>query len=251
MPEWIERLAMSDYLLLAAFIALLWFLVDYGVFTPWWRWKEHGFIGYAVMLFTLSVFILMGIIIYGTVAGQRVDEPMRIVALSTVLLGIVGKTVILHYERRVGRLQRLSAKGELMNDTANTVLSPPDIWYKAQRVVRTVFAFLVVAVPLLNAVAAATVNYLEDQTDVVIPSWVFLFLNGVIAVTALLIGLFNAWMQTPGFNTMLTRIGLGSVPKSQLVPVAPAGGGKAVAAVIPDPKADPAPALPPAFRVGE
>jgi hypothetical protein len=227
MPEWIERLAMSDYLLLAAFIALLWFLVDYGVFTPWWRWKEHGFIGYAVMLFTLSVFILMGIIIYGTVAGQRVDEPMRIVALSTVLLGIVGKTVILHYERRVGRLQRLSAKGELMNDTANTVLSPPDIWYKA------------------------TVNYLEDQTDVVIPSWVFLFLNGVIAVTALLIGLFNAWMQTPGFNTMLTRIGLGSVPKSQLVPVAPAGGGKAVAAVIPDPKADPAPALPPAFRVGE
>lgn len=89
----------------------------------------------------------------------------------------------------------------------------PEVVYKAQRVARTVFAFLAVAVPLVNGLAAATIDYLRNQEHVEVYPWVWLVLNGTVAFTAVLIGLFNRWMQTPGFNLLLTKIGLGTVPK--------------------------------------
>lgn len=116
---------------------------------------------------------------------------------------------------------------------------PPTIWFKAQRVMRTIFAFLVVAVPFLNGMALVTVEYLNQQADLEVPGQVFLFLNGVIAVTAFLIGLVNAWMQTQGFNAFLTRFGLGSVPKQNLFEAHVVENGEVhvITEVIPDPKA--------------
>lgn len=92
----------------------------------------------------------------------------------------------------------------------------PEIWFKAQRALRTIVQFLIVTVPIANGVAAAAIGYLQAQTDVVVPAWVFLALNGVIAVTALIIGLVARIMAVPGVNDWLTNIGLGSVPKRAL-----------------------------------
>jgi hypothetical protein len=90
----------------------------------------------------------------------------------------------------------------------------PEIWFKTQRTLRTIVQALIILIPLANGVALGAAAYLQEQTHLVIPGWVFLVLNGVVAVTALVMGLVARLMAVPGVNDWLTKIGLGSVPKS-------------------------------------
>lgn len=90
----------------------------------------------------------------------------------------------------------------------------PEIWYRTQRALRTFVQALVVLVPLANAVGAAVIDYLNTQTDVTVPGWVFLALNAVVVGTAFVMGLVARIMAVPGVNDWLTKLGLGSVPKS-------------------------------------
>lgn len=92
----------------------------------------------------------------------------------------------------------------------------PEIWYKAQRVIRTIVQALVILVPVVNGVAAAVISYLSEQTHVTVDSIVFLWLNVIVAVTAVAMGVVARIMAVPGVNDLLTRVGLGSVPKSAL-----------------------------------
>ena len=92
----------------------------------------------------------------------------------------------------------------------------PEIWYPAKRVVRTIVQALIILIPLANGVALAAAGYLQEQTHLAVPGWVFLALNGVVAVTALVMGLVARVMAVPGVNDWLTRIGLGSVPASAI-----------------------------------
>lgn len=102
----------------------------------------------------------------------------------------------------------------------------PPIWYASKRVLRTIVQALVVLIPVVNGVGLAVVAYLREQTDVTIPGEVFVILNAVVAVTALLMGLAARIMAVAGVNDLLGRIGLGSVPKSRI----------AEGAALPDPK---------------
>jgi len=97
---------------------------------------------------------------------------------------------------------------------SNITPTVPDIWFKTQRVLRTIVQALVVLVPVVNGVAAAVVAYLTSQTDVAVHPVVFVWLNAIIAVTALVMGLVARIMAVPGVNAVLARVGLGSVPKS-------------------------------------
>jgi len=97
---------------------------------------------------------------------------------------------------------------------SNITPTVPDIWFKTQRVLRTIVQALVVLVPVVNGVAAAVVAYLGSQTDVTVHPVVFVWLNAIIAVTALVMGLVARIMAVPGVNAVLARVGLGSVPKS-------------------------------------
>ena len=97
---------------------------------------------------------------------------------------------------------------------SNITPTVPDIWFKTQRVLRTIVQALVVLVPAVNGVAAAVVAYLGSQTDVTVHPVVFVWLNAIIAVTALVMGLVARIMAVPGVNAVLARVGLGSVPKS-------------------------------------
>ncbi len=92
----------------------------------------------------------------------------------------------------------------------------PEIWFKAQRALRTFVQALIVLVPVVNGAALAVVGYLNEQTDLVIPASVFAVLNAVIVVTAMVMGLVARLMAVPGVNNLLTWIGLGSIPKSEL-----------------------------------
>lgn len=92
----------------------------------------------------------------------------------------------------------------------------PEIWFKGQRVLRTIVQALVVLVPIVNGVGLAVASYLSTQTDLVIPPVVFVWLNAIVAATAVLMGLIARIMAVPGVNDLLTRINLGSVPKVRL-----------------------------------
>ncbi len=108
-------------------------------------------------------------------------------------------------------------------------------WYPVQRALRSIIGALVVLVPLVNGVAAAAIAYLTSQTDVSIPPVVFVWLNAIVAGTALVIGLVSRIMAVPGVNAALTKVGLGTAPKSAVVLEADESGTYAL--VVPDPKA--------------
>lgn len=77
----------------------------------------------------------------------------------------------------------------------------------------TIVQALVVLVPVVNGVAAAVVAHLNEQSDITIHPTVFVWLNAIIAGTALIMGLIARIMAVPGVNDLLAKIGLGSVPK--------------------------------------
>lgn len=114
-------------------------------------------------------------------------------------------------------------------------------WYPVQRALRSIVGALVVLVPLANGLAAAAVAYLTSQTDVVIPPLVFVWLNAIIAGTALVIGLVSRLMAVPGVNAALQRVGLGTTPASAVVLERDEAGSYAL--VVPDPKVPVAPAI--------
>lgn len=70
--------------------------------------------------------------------------------------------------------------------------------------IRTVVQFAFGAVPVLNITAGIVVVLLREQTDLAVPGWVFLVLNGVLAVTALLIALVTRLMANPVVNAWIT-----------------------------------------------
>jgi len=97
---------------------------------------------------------------------------------------------------------------------SNNTTPVPSIWYPVQRVLRTIVQALVVLVPVVNGVGVAVVSYLQEQTDVTVDPVVFAWLNAVIAVSAVVMGLVARIMAVPGVNAVLARVGLGSVPKA-------------------------------------
>lgn len=96
------------------------------------------------------------------------------------------------------------------------------VWDKAKRVLRTIVQTLVVLIPIANTVAAVIAGYLAEQTDVTVPGWVFVALNGIVVATALLAGLVARVMAVPGVNTWLLKVGLGvpAVPVTSSAPSA-------------------------------
>lgn len=107
-PLWVAEMAPSDWTMVLFTLGLLWFVFDYGIFSPWWKAP----IGWVVMAYGVSVMLLMFLILYGLVAGQRVDEWARWPVSILLVLGIVGKIVILHVSRHEGRMERRKLRGE-------------------------------------------------------------------------------------------------------------------------------------------
>jgi hypothetical membrane protein len=70
--------------------------------------------------------------------------------------------------------------------------------------VRTVVQSIVPALVILNAIALGLVGYLNEQTDLVVPGIVFVWLNLVIAVTSFASGLVARVMATPGLESFLS-----------------------------------------------
>ena len=97
----------SDVLLVLCVLPAIWFVLSYGIASPWWRVRQHGWLGVVTFLHSLSVALLLSLIVYGIVFGQAVTEPFRVAIASLLLFALTLKVAILHYERREGRLERV------------------------------------------------------------------------------------------------------------------------------------------------
>lgn len=87
---------------------------------------------------------------------------------------------------------------EVPNDGIPTQVANP-----GRAVIRTALAVLiglVAALPTLNGVLAALQAYLAEQAEVVIPTWVWLAVNGTAALLLFVSGLITRVLAVPGVN---------------------------------------------------
>jgi len=211
----------GDWLLLYTLAPATLYWLVYGLGSPWYRSP----LGVVMFLFATSIVAILGLVAFAVLFGQA-PPPVRIPVYAGLALAMTAKLVILIVERRGADPARFTPHRK--DNTMSSDLTEggrhiaigtetvPEIWYKTQRVVRTIVEALIVLVPIVNGVALAIVGYLNEQTDVTVPAWVFLALNGAIAVTALLMGLAARVAAVPGVNAWLAKIGLGSVPKKAI-----------------------------------
>ena len=94
---------------------------------------------------------------------------------------------------------------------ASTDVQP--IWYRSQRVLRTIVQVVIGAAAVLAVVVVVAPQVLDAVADVV-PGPVLAWLTGAVATLAAVSAALTKIMAIPKINELLTLIGLGSVPKT-------------------------------------
>lgn len=112
---------------------------------------------------------------------------------------------------------------------SNALKKATEIWYKAQRVLRTIVQ---VGIPTFLGFALVLPQIIE-ALGLPADSEVRLWLVAVAAIVTAVAGALSRVMAIPAVNAWLTKIGLGSVPKSAVIDDGAAG-----VVVKTDPKAD-------------
>lgn len=243
LPEWIVDLQMSDYLMFAFIAGVLFFAIDYGGFTGWWR---HP-VGWILLGFPISMGLILALLVYGVVFGQRVDEWVRVPVMGFALVLIVGKIIALHISRNEGKIARrkeqpfmadldssaIPTEGNPMTIKTDdgTPVVVPRIWYQGQRVLRSILTTALTVLPLIPQVIAIIQGQWQAE-------WLTAVAVQAVAINAALTKI----IALPTVNTWLTSIGLGSVPKKSLEAQVVSDGKGAEVQVIttvkPDPKVE-------------
>ncbi|WP_425836919.1 hypothetical protein [Microbacterium sp. PA5] len=96
------------------------------------------------------------------------------------------------------------------NDATPT--APQEIWFKPQRVLRTIVQVLTAALSVWAAFVLIAPQVLAELAKILPGSWVA-WLAGVIASITVVAGVLTRIMAISSVNAWLTKIGLGSVPK--------------------------------------
>lgn len=237
----LSELTISDVLIFLAAPATLIFLLGYGLLTKWWR----DWLGIIIMAAATGFAGMTFLVVWAMIFGQRVDEGARIIVGLLAVFGAWGKLIIWAIERRNGRRSRLARQGrEATMKINNTVAVPnaiPDIWYKGKRVLRTAFTtILSFAVTFFGGVLTLNTfapQILEELGRVLPEGWIT-WLGAALASLVLFASVFTRIIAIPGVNQFLTKFGLGTAPKSALVPAAADHGVVTAFEVKPDPKVE-------------
>lgn len=225
----------SDYTLILCFGLATFLMFDFAVGRPrtWFRDR----LGWVIFSYAVGTVLFVGLIAYAIVFGQKVAEPVRFIVGAGFAVALLLKIIAIHIERRRGRIagERLPLT-ERNPVSANfdhmaAVKSATEIWYKAQRVLRTLIqtvipSFLGFAVVLPMIIEAAGL-----PVDSELRLWLLAVAGGVTAVAA---GL-SRIMAIPAVNAWLIKVGLGSVPKAAVMTNLDPGGDHEVY-VIPEVK---------------
>lgn len=228
----------SDWLLVLSIIPALWFFVEYTLLTKWWPDP----LGWVTALYNAAVLGLLGLIVYAIFVGERVPEFWRFLFAALLFAALTGKVIILHGERRAGRLEKArlvaARQGAIMTSKTAADLAVPDIWYKAKRVLRTAVATLLSALSVWAVIAVVAPQVLVELAKILPESWI-LWISTVIAGITAIASVLTRIMAIPAVNAFLVKIGLGSVPASALVETRTVEAGEVVEVteVKPDPNA--------------
>ncbi|OAN35047.1 hypothetical protein A4X17_11225 [Plantibacter sp. H53] len=87
----------------------------------------------------------------------------------------------------------------------------PEIWFKSQRVIRTVLVNLIVILPVVNISLPLVVDAFTGNG---VPAEVTVLVNAIVAGILVVTGVVTRIIAIPAVNGFLTKLGAGSVPKS-------------------------------------
>lgn len=87
----------------------------------------------------------------------------------------------------------------------------PEIWFKSQRVIRTVLVNLIVILPVVNISLPLVVDAFTGNG---VPAEVTILVNAIVAGILVVTGVLTRIIAIPAVNDFLTKLGAGSVPKS-------------------------------------
>ncbi|UVT31312.1 membrane protein [Microbacterium phage Marcie] len=251
-PQWVAEMQTSDWLMFTFAALLLFFVLDYGTGTPWWKAPVSAF----TFEYGIAVLALMSLIIYGVVFGQRVEEWARIPVMFGLCVGMIGKIIVLKVSRRQGRIQRRERRraeqgvssphpqptGRNMMDTTtelslDEIKGATTIWFKGQRVLRSIVGTLISALTVWAALTAIFPQMLAELATI-LPGPAIVWLTGVIAAISAVAGAISRIMAIPKVNAWLTKwLNLGSVPKTNVAAEYDVTNGTTETYVIPDRKA--------------
>ncbi|MDF2915904.1 MAG: hypothetical protein K0S70_121 [Microbacterium sp.] len=100
----------SDWLLLYCLLPSAAFFITYTTTSPWWKVREFGWLGVVTVLHSLSVGLLLFLICYGIVFGQKIDEEYRVAISGALAFALTSKYVVFLLERRAGLRERRETK---------------------------------------------------------------------------------------------------------------------------------------------
>lgn len=131
---------------------------------------------------------------------ERTQQDEREVSVSEVDLG--GGAVLVTY-----------------NDGVPTQLANPG--RATRRTVAAVLTGLLVGLPIINSALAIVQDELAKQTALEIPAWLWLAINGALAVVAIVSGIVTRFMALPGVNEWIKANvpGLAAIPLRQVEPL--------------------------------
>lgn len=89
----------------------------------------------------------------------------------------------------------------------------PEIWFKSQRVIRTVLVNLIVILPVVNISLPLVVDAFTGNG---VPAEVTILVNAIVAGILVVTGVVTRIIAIPAVNDFLTKLGAGSVPKSAI-----------------------------------
>lgn len=96
-----------------------------------------------------------------------------------------------------------------------------EIWFKAQRVIRTsiqVIVSIILAVAAFLAVFNVVAPQILEEVRELLPAEFYLWLVGFIAVTTTIAGVLARVMAIPAVDAFLKKFGAGSAPRSAATP---------------------------------
>lgn len=218
----------SDYTLLLDFVLAL-ALALYFAFGRPRSWVRDR-LGWVIFGYAVTTVAFVGLIAYAIVFGQKVPEPVRFVVGTALAVALALKIFAVYRERRAGRLAGIRPDPIERKHTMSTptpqnddsVKTAVEIWYKGQRVLRTLLTTVLTTLPVIPQVIAIVQGQWGAE-------WLAPVAIQAVAINTAL----TAIIALPTVNAFLVKIGLGSVPRSAIVMERNDSG----VYVLPDPKA--------------
>ncbi len=182
-------------------------VIIYGIWSPWWR----TFLGVTIFAKWLSFAVAIDFLVARRVFGEFPGYGVAAVIVYGLLFLAFSATVVevLIERRHPGPpMAWKKRKDRTMTnpETPITTETVPEIWFKRQRVFRSIFTTVLTVLPLVPQIIAI----IQGQ-------WQAEWLTGVavqaVAINAALTGI----IALPPINAFLTRFGLGSVPRSAVL----------------------------------